>query len=66
MPPTLDFSFKILFYVQVHLPEFGHQMLMVWPNSVLVEPILWLPLVRQIWLNILPGPSSLLINPAFE
>ena len=28
-------------YIQVYLPEFGNQVLMVWHNSVLVEPLLW-------------------------
>ena len=46
MLPALDFSFEnFVFYVQVHLPEFGIQVLMVWHNSVLVKSILWLPLL---------------------
>ena len=61
MPPALDFSFNNFIFVQVDLLEFGNQVLMVWHNSVLVEPILWLPLlVRRIWLNILLGLSSFL------
>ena len=69
MPPAFDFSFKNLFYVQVHLPEFGNQVLMVWHNSVLVESILWrLPLLKMdIGLTFcrgLPG-SFFLVTAAF-
>ena len=45
-----DYSCSIIY----HLLKFGNQLQMAWYSSVLVEPILLLPLlVSRIWLNIL-------------
>ena len=57
MSPALDFSFRNLFYVQVHLRELRNQVLMVWCLPLLV---------RRIWLKILLSSSSSLITPVFQ